>query len=511
MISLLASAAERTVTWLDYVTFGVYIAATLAVGLSVGGKQKDLKMYLLAGHQMHWAMIAISVLAALFSGISFLGAPAESFNHNLVYLWVILAYFVATPITTLVFLPFFYRLNFYTAYEYLEHRFDLTLRRLSSAAFVLRVCFWLALALSAPSLVISEMTGIPLWESIVFTGACTTLYTAVGGMRAVIYTDVMQFCVLLTGIVLIFVVAVHQTPGGLEAAWRIAQEGGRTTMMDWSLSPTARLTVWGAFFGGAALNLVQLVTDQISVQRYLTATSLKESQRALWFKLFLTVPLISIFYLTGLVLYSFYQTHPEMAATLLRPDQLLAHFVGRQIASPVPGLLVAAILAATMSAASSGINSLTTATLIDFLYTMNKEAGSVAGEAGRVRTARRWTVFYGCVATGLALVVSKLGTLIEASSKIAGFFGGPLLGIFFLGVLSRRANAWGALIGAIVGFGVIVGTAFGSGVSFIWYALIGAVVTYAVGEVASRFFAPPNETQRSFTMSGRPKLAKVID
>lgn len=505
MFLLLASSAERTVTWLDYATFGVYITATLAVGLCVGGKQKDLKMYLLAGHQMHWAVIAISVLAALFSGISFLGAPAESFNHNLVYIWVLLAYFVATPITTLIFLPFFYRLNFYTAYEYLEHRFSLGLRRLSSAAFILRVCLWLAVALYAPSLVIAEMTGIPLYMSIIFTGACTTLYTAVGGMRAVIYTDVMQFCVLLTGIISIFLVAVYKTPGGLDAAWHIAQAGGRTTMMDWSLSPTARMTVWGAFIGGAALNLVQLVTDQVSVQRYLTATSLKESQRALWFKLFLTVPLISIFYLTGLVLYSFYQTHPEMLATLAGADRILPHFVGRQIASPVPGLLVAAILAATMSTASSGINSLTTATLIDFLYTKNKEAGSAAGETGRVRVARIWTLFYGGVATALALVVSKLGTLIESSVKIAGFFGGPLLGIFFLGVLSTRANASGTLIGAIAGFAAIVATWWCTEVSFMWYALLGALVTYAVGEGASRLFPSPNAMQHSFTMAGRPK------
>lgn len=197
---MLMATLATSLTPGDYATFGIYLVISLALGLMAGGKQKDLKTYLLAGNRMHWVMIAISVMAALFSGISFLGAPSETYSHNLVYLWVIVAYMVATPITTIVFLPFFYRLNFYTAYEYLEHRFDLRMRRLASISFILRVSLWLALALFAPSLVIAEMTGIPLWIAVVFTGLSTLLYTTVGGMRAVIYTDVMQFAVLVFGI-----------------------------------------------------------------------------------------------------------------------------------------------------------------------------------------------------------------------------------------------------------------------------------------------------------------------
>lgn len=495
--------AASTVTWIDVATFGIYVLATILFGMWVGGRQKDLKTYLLAGHQMHWSIVAISILASLFSGISFLGAPAESYNHNLIYLWVLAAYFIATPITTLVFLPFFFRLNFYTAYEYLEHRFDLRLRRLSSASFIFRVSLWLALALYAPALVISELMGVPLWLSILITGLGTTLYTTVGGMKAVIYTDVVQFLVLLTGIVAIFVVAVRETPGGIQAAWQIAEAHGRTRLVDFSLSPDVRMTFWGALIGGVALNLVQLVTDQVSVQRYLTATNLKEGQRALWFKLLLTLPLISIFYLTGLVLFSFYQTHPELAATLTSADRLLPNFVGSQIPSPIPGLLVAAILSATMSVVSAGINSLTTATLIDFFYARKKNEVASGGDGAQVAAARRWTIFYGIVVTLLGLVVSRLGTLIEATAKIGGFFGGPLLGIFFLGVLSKRANSHGTLIGAISGFAAVILVGFFTHVSFMWYALIGCVLTYLVGEAASPFFPPPDEKQKSFSLPGQ--------
>lgn len=498
--------AASTVTWIDVLTFGLYIAATLVFGMWVGGRQKDLKTYLLAGHQMHWSLVAISVLASLFSGISFLGAPAESYSHNLIYLWVLAAYFIATPITTLIFLPFFFRLNGYTAYEYLEHRFDLRLRRISSAAFIFRVCLWLALALYAPALVISELMGVPLWLSIVLAGLGTTLYTTVGGMRAVVYTDVVQFGVLLLGIGAIFVVALREIPGGMASAWQIAAEGGRTQLFDFSLSPEVRMTFLGALIGGTALNLVQLVTDQVSVQRYLTAANLRESQRALWFKLFLTVPVISLFYFTGLVLYSFYQTHPELAATLASPDRLLPNFVGSRIPSPIPGLLVAAILSATMSVVSSGINSLTTATLMDFLYVKkNNTEGGEREERTRVRAARGWTVFYGVVVTLLGLVVSRLGTLIESAAKIGGFLGGPLLGIFFLGVLSRRVNAPGTLIGAVAGFAAVLFVGFFTSVSFMWYALVGCVVTAATGRAASALFSPPSERQKSFTFNWRER------
>ena len=487
----------------DYVIFAVYLLTSVFLGLMAGGKQKNLKTYLLAGHQMHWALIAISILAAIFSGISFLGAPAETFSHNLIYLWVVVAYFVATPITTVVFVPFFYRLNFYTAYEYLEHRFDLRLRRISSAAFIFRVTLWLSLALFAPSLVISEMTQIPLWISVVFTGSVTLLYTIVGGMKAVIYTDVMQFSVLLLGIVAVLFVALRDTPGGIVGSWQVAEAAGRTQIWNFSFSLTERMTLLGAFLGGVFVNLVALVTDQVSVQRYLTATSLSESQKALWFKLFLTLPLVGLFYYTGVVLFAFYQAHPEMAATIGSPDRVLPHFIKDQLASPLPGLLIAAILAATMSTVSAGVNSLTTATVIDFLYAKNKETAHESEERARVKVARLWTLIYGIITTILALGIGKLGTFVEASNKISGFFGGPLLGIFFLGVLSRRANASGTLIGAIIGFSTVFVVGLFTHVSFMWYAMIGCLVTYFAGEAFSLLFAPPNEKQRSFSLRPR--------
>jgi solute carrier family 5 (sodium-coupled monocarboxylate transporter), member 8/12 len=183
-------------------------------------------------------VVAISVLAALFSGVTYLAAPAETFFYDLRYLWVLLSFLIATPITTVIFLPFFRQLNLYTAYEYLERRFDWRLRWIASSLFILHVTFYLGLAIYAPALVVMEVTGWPLWLSALATGFVATIYTTLGGMKAVIWTDTLQFIVLCGGIVVVFAFAGAQVPGGLQAAWSVAAADGKTRFFDFSFDPT---------------------------------------------------------------------------------------------------------------------------------------------------------------------------------------------------------------------------------------------------------------------------------
>ncbi|HZU38755.1 MAG TPA: hypothetical protein VFA18_22700, partial [Gemmataceae bacterium] len=225
---------------LDLGVFTFYMLLLIAVGVYFTRRQQGLKSYLLADQNIHWIIVAISVLAALFSGITYLGAPAESYYNDLSYLWVIASFFIATPVTTLVFLPFFRRLNLYTAYEYLERRFNRRLRWIASSLFITRVSFYLALAVYAPALAIIEITGWPLWLSVALTGLAATLYTTLGGMKAVIWTDSLQFLVLCGGIILILAFAIAEVPGGLPAAWQLAAEEGRTRFVHLDLDPTVR-------------------------------------------------------------------------------------------------------------------------------------------------------------------------------------------------------------------------------------------------------------------------------
>jgi SSS family transporter len=515
----------KTLSSVDVVVFSVYVLILFGIGCWFTWQQKDLKTYLLADQNIHWIIVAISVMAALFSGISYIGAPAESFFHRLTYLWVIISFFIATPIATMLFLPFFRGLNVITAYEYLERRFDRRLRRLASALFLGRVIMYVATAIYAPALAISAITNLSLTQSILITGVTATIYTSLGGMKAVIWTDAIQFLVLCGGIVVILTFIAWDLPGGLARGWALAAEDGKTQFWDFDLNPKVRVTVWAGLLGGTAGNLVQLVTDQIAVQRYLTARSLREAQRALWLKLWVTLPVVSLFYLTGTMLYGYYKAYPDRAPVFanaalvpllqqpaesgatkpLSNDQLLPYFVVNQLPTPIPGMLIAALYGATMAVVSAGINSLTTAAMMDF---RGEPTASIMSDRSSVWLARRWTFGFGILATALAFVIGLLGTLIQISIMIIGIFGGPLLGIFLLGVLVPRANSAGALTG--LGMGMITALVvafprpfFHTDISFLWIGFYSSLVAFGVGWLTSFFSAPPTPEQSALTYRGK--------
>ena len=490
-------------SWLDYSIFFGYLASAVLVGVLFVKEQRTIKDYFLASRSMGYVLIGISVLAALFSGISYLGAPAESYMHSPVFVLFGLSFLIATPVTTLLFLPRFYQTRFFTAYQYLEERFSVQVRLVSSGLFIARVLLWLALATYAPALALEQVTGLPLWFTILCTGILTTTYTTLGGMKAVIWTDVIQFCVLLGGQFVILWVAISRIPDGLAGVYEIGQAHGKFAV-SLTLDPSQRVTLWGLLLGGAVINLVQLATDQVSVQRYLTATSLKEAQRSLWLKLVLLVPVFIIFYGTGLVLYVFYQAHgdPLAAGQISRGDEILPYFVVHELPAGLPGLLIAAIYAGTMSVTSSGINALTTATLMDFHQRFSKRELT---EEQKLKLARGLTVGYGILVVLLAFCVSKLGTLLEASNKAIGLVGGPLLGVFFLAALGRRATARGALIGLAAGVAADVPVAFGTNTSFLWLGVVGCGATMLVGWLTS-LICPPAKAGPVPVPAAQPQL-----
>lgn len=477
-------------SWLDYTIFFAYLVASVTVGAMFVKEQKSVKDYFLAGRGMGYITVAVSVLAALFSGISYLGAPAEVYLHGMAFMLFGLSFFIATPLTNLLFLPVFHHARIYTAYQYLEERFSVQVRLLSSALFIIRVLLWLALATYAPALALEQVTGLPLWFTILCSGVLTTIYTALGGMKAVIWTDVMQFLVLLGGQIIILFIAIGHMPGGWGGVYDLGRAANKFDL-SLSLDPNVRVTLWALLLGGAAINLVQMATDQVSVQRYLTAPNLKEAQRSLWLKLWLLVPVFIVFYVTGIVLWAFYQVKgdPLAAGHITKADQILPYFVINELPAGLPGLLIAAIYAASMSTTSAGINALTTATLVDFHQRLWRK--STNAEAVKLSLARWLTLGYGALVIVLAFVVEKLGPLLEASNKAIGLVGGPLLGLFALGILSPKANSPGAVIGWLAGVMVLVPVCFYTKTSFLWYGVVGSVITVLVGWLASRLFPDP--------------------
>jgi len=489
---------------LDYAVFAAYLVATLAIGSMFVKGQRTLNEYFLAGRSMGSVLVAMTVLASLFSGITFLAAPSEGYANGPVFFLVNLGFFIATPLTALVFIPVFYQARFFTAYQYLEERFSVQLRTLAAASFIVRVLLWLAAATYAPALALEQATGLPLWFTIVCTGVVTTIYTTLGGMRAVIWTDVMQLVVLIGGQLTIALVAIARIPGGFARVVEIGHQGGRLDL-SFSFDPTVRVTFWGLVVGAAAMQLVQMATEQISVQRYLSASSMQAARRGLWLKLLLTLPVTALFFGTGLVLYAFYQVHgdPLAEGRIAKADQILPYFVIHELPSGLPGVFLAAIFAASMSTISSGINSLTSSSLIDFYRRLWRRPE--LSEARQLRIARWLTFIYGAMVIVLAFLVQQFGTLLEATNKVIGLIGGPLVGLFLLGILVPRATARGALFGWATGLAMTLWTCFGTDVSFLWYALTGCLCTMVVGYAVSLLEpAPARACRRCFEHPAPP-------
>jgi len=373
----------------------------------------------------------------------------------------------------------------------------------ASASFIARVLLWLGAAIYAPALALEQATGMPLWFTILITGVLTTLYTTFGGMRAVIWTDVMQLIVLFGGQLAIAIVAISRMPGGVEQVVELGKAGGR---LDLSLSfdPTVRVTLWGLLIGATFMSLVQMATDQVSVQRYLSAKSMKEARRGLWLKLAMTLPVTFVFYGTGLVLYAFYQVHgdPLQAGKIAKADQILPYFVVNELPAGLPGLFIAAIYAASMSTISAGINSLTSASLVDFYQRLWKRPD--LSEHHQLKIARWLTFAYGVLVILLAFLVQYLGTLLEATNKVIGLVGGPLVGLFFLGILVKRATGRGALIGWVAGLGVLLPVCFLTKISFLWYAMIGCFTTMLVGYLVSLLEPAPDPAKLQGLVMGQP-------
>jgi SSS family transporter len=430
----------------------------------------------------------ISIIAADLSAITVMGVPAYAFKNNIQLLWLAVAYPLVAPIVIIVFVPFYSRLNLYTAYEYLERRFHLSVRLLVSLLFQILRGWHVAVAIYGPALVINLVTGLPVWQSVLVMGLFTTFYTALGGIRAVIWTDVIQFATVLTGIGLIFITAVRHVPGGIPAAFRAAHAAGKLDWINTSFDLSQLTSVWACVIGGAVLCMAPLTTDQAILQRLFTTRSTADCKQSVRLQAILVVPILSTLYFTGAVLYSFYYYNPQDLAGLTNKDAIVPFFAVHELPSGISGLVIAAIFAASMAVMSAGINSLTTATTVDFyqrVFRPNQTPEHYA-LAGRIGTA-----LWGIAVTFTALLAERAGDLALAYNRVSALVSGPMLGIFLLGTLTRRTTAFGAIAGAVLGMIAVALAVSLTPWSFFWYGPTGVAVTFLGGYVASLLTPPP--------------------
>ncbi|XP_022318074.2 sodium-coupled monocarboxylate transporter 1-like [Crassostrea virginica] len=440
-------------TVVDYVLFGLLLVISAGIGLFFAIKDRrhnDTKTFLMAGGNMNPIPVALSLLASFMSAITLLGTPAEMYNYTTMYYWIGLSYFFVAFGAAHVFMPVFYRLRVRSAYEYLEHRFSKGVRTAGSMTFCVQMLLYMALVLYAPSLALNSVTGFTLWGSVISVGIVCTLYTTIGGMKAVLFTDSFQVGMMFAGLIAILIQGNVEL-GGFSEAWKKAEEGGRVEFDDFSPDPKVRHSAWSLVIGGTFTWVAIYGVNQAQVQRYCTCPSLKKAQLAIWLNFPGLCLILYLSCLIGMVVYAFYSTCDPFSFHLVKTsDQLLPLFVMDVLGylKGFPGLFVACLFSGALSTISSGLSALAAVVLEDVIKAYFFKDLS---ENAATNTSKVLAFVFGIICLGLTYVASLLGGVLQAALSLFGMIGGPLLGLFILGMMFPWANKWGAYSGLLLG------------------------------------------------------------
>ena len=490
----------ETVTFgaLNYLVLGLYLAAMLGIGAFFSRKQESGEMFFLAGRRLPWLAVAMSMYASLTSAVTFLGLPGTAYAENIALIIVCLMSPVVAPFILLLFYPLYHRLRVTTSYEYINLRFGQTAHYSVAGLFVLARLGWLGTVVYAPALAMSIATGIPLWNCICMMGLLATAYTALGGLAAVVWTDVVQFIILIGGAIWVAVSLVHGVDGGVDQIMSVAKETGRLHIADWKLDLFAMSgpIVAVSFF----FQLMQdYGTDQVTVQRLMATGSLRKTVKSVVFNACTDVFIISLLLFIGLGLFAyFHQPSPGSGVTGIPAlpddisgDKVMPYYIIHYLPQGISGLLITAVFAAAMSSMDSGINSIATVLIKDFLpLRSNGGPAAASGEGGynEVRTARVLTVVLGILATGLAFYVSTIGGIIESFASFMSLFSAPVLALFLMGILKRRGHFRGWLCGLAVSVGATLWLQKGVQAHWVYFFPFSFILSFGIGLIASRFF-----------------------
>jgi SSS family transporter len=491
---------------IDVVIVATYLAALAAVGVYFSRRQSNLETFFLARQSMAWLPVGLSLMAALDSAIDYLMQPSATIRYGLVLLIGTSSWLFLYPWVARVTLPFYRRLNLYTAYEYLEARFDVRVRALAAGIFIVWRLGWMATAIYVPCLAISAATGgtIPLTPMILALGVIVTLYTALGGVQAVIWNDVMQFCVRFGGLAAVVWIALASVPGGLGEIWRVAAASGKTTLVAPIATSAGGPLAQVVTFFQQPINIVSImcallvgrmaayVGDQIMVQRLQTTRSLQDARRAFIVNAAGDVLWMFVLSFVGLALFAFFQNRPLPAD--FATDRILPYFISLTFPPGAVGLVIASVMAASLSSVDSAINSCTSVVIVDFynrLWLGRRDARveDAAMARRQVLVSRVATVAFGLAGTVLAVNVARIGSLLEIANKLINAFTGPLFGIYLLAMFDRRATAVPTLAAGITGSLVSYVVAYHSTIGFMWPSSFGLAATLALGWLLSRVAA----------------------
>jgi solute:Na+ symporter, SSS family len=469
---------------LDFAIIVVYLLGITLFGIRFRRRQRTLRDYFLASRDIPWWAIALSIVAAETSTLTIISIPGLAYDTNLTFLQVVIGYLVGRFIISFVLLPHYFRGELFTAYQLIEKRFGRHLRTLTSGIFLLTRAAAEGVRVYAVAIVVSIALGTGEIVSIAIITALTLIYTFEGGLAAVIWTDVVQTGIYVGGTLLAMATILHYVPGGWAHIHQLGASGHKWQVFDFAPNFRRPYTFWSGLIGGAFLTTASHGTDQLIVQRLLAARNERQSVAALLSSGAAILFQFGLFLLLGVMLFAYYGTASAHFGT---SDRIYPTFIVTQMPHGISGLLIAAILAAAMSNLSAALNSLSSSTIMDLYLGQRPDSD----EKRRMRLSRLSTILWALVLFFLAaLSLRRVGRVVEVGLSIASVAYGALLGVFLLGVLTRRANQAGAMLGMVCGFGTEVYLWKFSLVPWTWWVAIGTVVTFVVGYLASRASAP---------------------
>ncbi len=500
---------------IDAVVVVAYLAGTTALGIWLGRSQRDTRDYFIADHAIPWWAVLISVVATETSAITFISIPSLAYLGDFTFLQVAAGYILGRIVVAYTLLPRYFEGDLVTAYALLERRFGPETRRFASVVFMVTRALADSVRIFATAIpigLILRSAVAPAYvqpAAICVLGVLTVIYTYHGGMRAVVWTDVLQTAVYVVGAGAAVVLLGHAVTGGWPAILHTAAAAGKLRVIDTTLTLDRPYTLWGGVIGGAFLAMASHGADQLIVQRLLASSSLPDARRAIIGSGLAVFAQFAVFLLIGVGLFAYYGARP-----FATPDEIFPTFILQRMPPGLVGLIVAAILATTMSTHSGAINSLAAATTHDLYLPLTR---GQADTPAAFRAGRLFTLVWGVVLTAGALLYRQQGTpVVVIALAIASFTYGGLLGGFFLGLWWRRADQRDAITGMAVGIlcmsvvvfarqiAVLVPGAAGmlapiGRITWPWYVLIGTSITLATGVLSSLTHAAPVNTQSAQT------------
>ncbi|XP_078258042.1 sodium-coupled monocarboxylate transporter 1-like [Rhinoraja longicauda] len=454
--------AEKNVlqVW-DYVVFAAMLIISAVIGLFFafkrgGAKSGTTEEFLIGNRQLSAYPVALSLAASFLSAITVIGSPAEVYLYGIMVVIYTIGYLFTIIFTCLIYIPLFYRLNIISTYEYIGRRFGSAVKYQVVICFLMYMCIYLGIVTYTPALALSEVAGVNLWISMITTGFVCTLYTTLGGIKAVVWTDVFQICVMAAGLLAVLIQGLIHV-GGMEKVWRVADRGGRLNFFDFDPDPRRRHTFWTTILGGTFVWMALYSCNQTQVQRYLACRSEREAKKAILLNWVGMVVISITACMCGLVMYAVYENCDPMESNRITNNNQMTPLLVLEILSHVPGasgLFIASAFSGTLSTISSGINAIA-AVFVEDIIKPNCKSWAHFSELKRTRISKLLAMTFGIATMGLAAATSLFNENVMQMARIVdGLVLGPILGVFTLAALFPQSNAKGAFVGMFISSGL---------------------------------------------------------